>query len=268
MGDFHPQGQVRMLTHDCSKAYPRQKQNPMKQILCILTSSVVLLLNGILQGEELGKLIFEDNFERNESQEAKEELTNGWGSNSKSRAKGNKQVDLKDGAMHIQFHPEADHAVSVTHSAEFRDGTIEMRFMLEDEKDILGLDFADLSFKEVHAGHLFKVDFAAKYVGINDMKTGNMNLKYYDAKKAGTLTSNQKAEIEKTTKRFLTKIEVAKWHSLAVTISGDSVTAKVDGKEIGNFSSPGFSHATKRMLRLSVPHAAVVDDVKIWAKSF
>ncbi len=240
----------------------------MNRMFCVFTSCVLLYFSGSLKGQDLGKLVFEDNFDRNESQEAKEELSNGWGSNSKSRAKGNKQVDLKDGAMHIQFHPEADHAVSVTHPAEFRDGTIAMRFMLEDEQDILGLDFADLSLKEVHAGHLFKVDFAAKYVGINDMKTGNMNLKYYDAKKAGTLSSKQKAEIAKTVKRFPTNIAIAKWHSLSVTVSGDTVSAVVDGKEIGKFSSPGFSHATKRMLRLSVPHAAVVDDVKIWAKSF
>ncbi|NJP06230.1 MAG: 3-deoxy-7-phosphoheptulonate synthase, partial [Chloroflexaceae bacterium] len=40
-------------------------------------------------------------------------------------AQGNKQVDLKDGAMHITFHPVADHAVSVTHPAEFVDGTVE-----------------------------------------------------------------------------------------------------------------------------------------------
>ena len=238
----------------------------MKHIICILASCFVLTLNGYLQGQERGKLIFEDNFERNESQEAKEELTLGWGSNSKSRAKGNKQVDLKDGAMYIKFHPEADHAVSVTHSAELRDGTVEMRFMLEDAKDLLGLDFADLDFKEVHAGHLFKVDFGTQYVAINDMKTGNMNLKYYDAKKAGTLTAEQKAEIAKTAKRFPTKIESAKWHTLVVTIAGETVIANVDGQEVGQFTSKGFAHATKRMLRLSVPHNAVVDDVKIWAR--
>jgi hypothetical protein len=32
--------------------------------------------------------------------------------------------------------------------------------MLEGEKDVLGLDFADLGFKEVHAGHLFNPDHA------------------------------------------------------------------------------------------------------------
>jgi hypothetical protein len=33
--------------------------------------------------------------------------------------------------------------------------------------------------------------------------------------------------------------------------------------EAGSFSSPGMAHPTKKMLRLSVPKNAVVDDVKI-----
>ena len=49
--------------------------------------------------DEKGKLIFEDSFDRNESQETKDEIGNGWGINSKSRAGGNKQADLRDGAL-------------------------------------------------------------------------------------------------------------------------------------------------------------------------
>jgi hypothetical protein len=214
---------------------------------------------------DLGKLLFEDQFERNESQELKEELSQGWGSNSKGRAKGNKQVDLKDGAMRITLHPAADHAVSVTHSAEFCDGSVQMRFMLEDGKDVLGLDFADLSYKQVHAGHLLKVDFAMNYVAINDMKTGSMNMEFYEAKKAGTLTAEQKAKIVGCVKRVPHKLEKAKWYTLLVTIAGDKVVASVDGREVASFSSPGLAHPSKRMLRLSVPRNAVVDDVKIWA---
>jgi hypothetical protein len=82
-----------------------------------------------------GELIFEDDFERSESQEQIDEPGNDWGTNSKKRAQGNKQVDLKDGAMYIYLHEKADHGVSVTHAAEFTDGAVSLRFMLEDEKD-------------------------------------------------------------------------------------------------------------------------------------
>ncbi|TWT82592.1 hypothetical protein CA13_40550 [Planctomycetes bacterium CA13] len=221
--------------------------------------------SSVLLADQRGKLIFEDSFERNESQEQTDEVGNGWNTNSKSRAAGNKQVDLKDGAMHIKMHPQADHAVSVTHQAEFKNGSVELRFKLEGEKDILGLDFADQKFKDVHAGHLFKVTVAAKYVQIHDMKLGDMNMKYHAAKKAKSLTDEQKAFLSTTKKKVPAKLAVGQWHDLMVQIVGDKVTASIDGKETASFSSQGFAHPTKRMLRLAVPRSAVVDDVKIFS---
>ena len=123
---------------------------------------------------DLGKLIFEDDFNRKETQTATDEPGNGWGTNSKSRAKGDKQVELKDGAMRIFISPRADHAVTVTHAAEFKDGAVTLRFMLEDAKDSLGLDFADAQCKEVHAGHLCAAKVDAKQVVLIDHKTGGM----------------------------------------------------------------------------------------------
>ncbi len=219
-----------------------------------------------VSAEELGQLVFEDSFERSESQEQKDEPGNGWGTNSKSRAKGNKQVDLRDGAMYIYLSPEADHAVSVTHAAEFTDGAVSLRFMLEGEKDVLGLDFADLSFKEVHAGHLFKVGVSTTKMDIDDMKSGSMNMAFYEAKKAKTLTKEQLALIASKKKVFPVKTAAGKWHDLVVRIQGDTVSVSIDGKDVGAFASEGFAHPTKKMLRLSVPHDAVVDDVKIWKK--
>ncbi len=230
-----------------------------------LLALLALCLSGTLQADEHRRLLFEDNFDRNESQEVTDEVGNGWGTNSKTRAAGNKQVDLKNGAMHITMHAVADHGVSVTHAAEFRDGLVELRFMLEHEQDTLGLDFADLQFKEVHAGHLFKVDLAHKYVQINDMKSGNMNLKFREAKLAKTLSDEQQAFLNTTTKKFPTIIATGKWYRVSVRIEGDRVTATIDGQEAASFISEGFAHPTKRMLRLAVPHSAVVDDVKIFS---
>ena len=105
------------------------------------TLLAALLLPFAAIADEKETLIFEDNFERAESDNSKEEIGNGWTSNSKKRAKGNKQVDLKDGAMHITFHPAADHAVSVVHPAEFQDGKVTLRFKLPTEADSLGLNF-------------------------------------------------------------------------------------------------------------------------------
>ena len=227
----------------------------------------LLALSPLLAAEDFGRLIFQDDFARNESQEKTDEPGHGWGTNSKSRAKGNKQVDLRDGAMHIFIHPEANHAVSVTQPAEFTNGAVAMRFKLDDVRDSLGLDFADLQCKEVHAGHLFAVRLNSKQVLFQDLKTGNMRLDIHTARQAKQkLTDEQQQMLKSKQKPVSYPIETGKWHDLLVRVAGDDLSVTLDGKVVGNFRSSGIAHPTKRMLRLAVPRNAVVDDVKIWRK--
>jgi hypothetical protein len=221
-----------------------------------------------LAAEEPGELIFSDDFERSESQEVKDEPGNGWGTNSRSRAKGNKQVDLREGAMFIHLSPEADHAVSVTQPAVFTDGSVGMRFRLDDAKDELGLNLADLGCKEVHAGHLFAVRINPEKVTCQDLKTGNMRLDICEARQAkNPLTDEQKAALAGKEKIVPRDTAPGEWHEVLVTVKGDSIRVTLDGTEVAVFASLGIAHATKRLLRLSVPRNAVVDDVRIWRKS-
>lgn len=216
---------------------------------------------------DLGTVIFQDDFNRTQTQTADDSPGNGWGTNSKSRAKGDKQVELKDGAMRIFISERADHAVSVTHAAEFKDGAVTLRFMLEDAKDSLGLDFADAQCKEVHAGHLCAAKVDAKQVTLIDHKTGGMRNDIHDARTAKKeLTDEQKKALVGKTKNAPHKTELGKWHELQVKIDGDELSVAVDGQATGSFRSPGIAHPTKRMLRFSVPRNAVVDDVKIYRK--
>jgi hypothetical protein len=236
----------------------------MHRLFFLLT---VLSISPVIAAEDLGQLIFQDDFERVESQEMKDEPGNGWGTNSKSRAKGNKQVDLKDGTMRIFIHAEADHAVSVTHPAEFTDGAVSLRFMLEDAQDSLGLNFADLEFKEVHAGHLCAARISTKSVLFQDLKTGNMRLDIREARQAKQkLTDEQQQAIKGKEKTIPHPLETGKWHDLTVKITGDELSVTINGQPVGSFKSPGIAHPTKRTLRLAVPRNAVVDDVKIWRK--
>lgn len=213
-----------------------------------------------------GELIFSDDFERSESQEERDEPGNGWGTNSRTRAKGNKQVDLEDGAMRIFIHAEADHGVSVTQPAEFTDGAVGMKFLLEDPKDSLGLNFADLEFKEVWAGHLFVAKISPKQVQIQDLKTGNMDLEIREARQAKTLTEEQQEMLKTKQAKFSRETSVGEWHDLLVEVAGDKLTVTIDGEEVGSFSSEGIAHPTKRLLRLAVPRNVVVDEVRIWRR--
>ena len=223
------------------------------------------LLSPTLVADEPGTLIFEDDFERSEAQEDKDEVGNGWGTNSKTRAAGNKQVDLKDGTMRIYIHEKADHGVSVTHAAEFKDGSVQMKFLLEDEKDTLGLNFADLKCKEVWAGHLFKVTVGVKTTEITDLKTGQMDLNIRELRQTKKLTEAQQNELKTKTKRFPHALEAGKWHTVLATVKGDTLTVSIDGKVVGSFAAAGIAHPTKRMLRLAIPRNVVVDDVKIYS---
>lgn len=221
----------------------------------------------VFAAAEPGTLIFQDDFSRQESQEKTDEPGKGWGTNSKSRAKGHKQVDLRDGAMHIFLHPEADHAVSVTQPIQFRDGAVALRFRLDDERDSLGLNFADLSLPEVHAGHLFAAKVSPKQVQLQDLKTGNMRLDIHTARKAKqTLNAEQQQALAGKTRTVARHTDVGRWHDLLVTIQGDELAVAIDGRPAASFRSPGVSHPTKRLLRLAVPRQAVVDDVRIWRR--
>ncbi|QDV25485.1 nucleotidyl transferase family protein [Aureliella helgolandensis] len=218
-----------------------------------------------LAADGVRTLIFEDDFERAESQELRDEVGQGWGTNSKSRAAGNKQVDLKEGALHIYIHEAADHAVSVTHAAEFTNGTVELRFKLEHPQDSLGLNFADPNFKPVHAGHLCMAKIGTKYVELSDLKTGVMDLKTRELRLAKQVPASLEDELKTKKRRVANELELGKWYTLSVTISGETLGASIDGKEVASFASPGIAHPTKRMLRLSVPQRVVIDDLKIYS---
>ncbi len=248
----------RRVRHDGA---PHTTMKPFHLLLSLVT------LSPLVAAENLGRLIFQDDFSRSESQEKTDEPGKGWATNSKSRAKGNKQVDLRDGAMYIFIHPEANHPVSVTQPAEFTNGAVAMRFMLEDARDSLGLDFADAQCTEVHAGHLFAARVSAKQVLFQDLKTGSMRLDIQTARQAKQkLNDEQEKALKGKQKAVPHPVEVGKWHDLLVKVNGDELSVAIDGHLVGNFKSPGIAHPTKRMLRLAVPRNAVVDDVKIWRK--
>jgi hypothetical protein len=233
----------------------------MRRLLPLLSLCFVLPL---IAEENLGTLVFSDEFERKETQEIKDEPGNGWNTSSSWSAKGNKQVALLDGALHVYIHPEANHAVDVGHAFAFVDGTAIMRFKFHEEKDTLMLNFADLSHKEVHAGHLCAATFGVQKITLQDMKTGGMNLKYYAARKAGTLSKEDQDLLKTKSQSFPNDISLNEWHALKVTIVGETMTADVDGKRIASFTSPGIAHESKQVLRLLVSNKVTIDDVKYY----
>ncbi|MDF7824837.1 hypothetical protein P4B35_12500 [Pontiellaceae bacterium B12227] len=228
------------------------------------TAIALFVTTSTLLAASPGTLIFSDDFNRAESQEIKEEIGNGWYTASETRAKGNKQVDLRDGAMHIYIHEVADHAVSVKQDLEpFKNGTVALRFMLENPEDSLGLNFADLKYKPVHAGHICMVRISTKDIQISDLKTGKMDKVLQTARKAKQLTPEQQKLLKSKEQKVPHQLDTGTWYDLRITILDETMTIAINGKETASFSSEGIGHPTKRTLRLSVPKQAVVDDLTI-----
>lgn len=228
-----------------------------------LSLSVLLCaLGGFLQAAE-PTLLFSDDFARDEATPGKEDIGNGWTSNSGWRAKGHQQVDLIDGVMHVTKHAEADHGVAIFHDVAFQDGAVELRFKLADGDD-LGVDFVDRELKTVHAGHLCIARVTNKAVTLTDSKTGGMDLKIQERRKAGDKSPELAALLKTKTKSFKLDLQPGTWHTMHITVEGDKMTVKIDGVETGSFSSEGIAHPTKRMITLAVNKSADVDDVKVW----
>ncbi|WP_235908387.1 family 16 glycoside hydrolase [Roseiconus nitratireducens] len=220
--------------------------------------SLILVATPALAGERL----LEDHFERSEQNDQEEQVGNGWGTNSASRAKGNKQVDLVDGALKITRHPVADHGVSVVHDLEFKDATISLRFRIG-EGDQLGINIADMKEKSVHAGHLCVAKIRLNKLTLMDLKTGRMNLETRDRSKAGKLTAEDRKRIAAKQKEFPLQLSADTWHDLQVDLKGETMTVQIDGSTVGQFLSPGIGHPTKSRLRLAVEKQAWVDDVTV-----
>ncbi|TWU54690.1 Glycosyl hydrolases family 43 [Rubripirellula tenax] len=217
--------------------------------------------------KHLGDLIFEDHFERSESQDEKDEPGNAWTTSSDTTAAGHKQVDLRDGSMHIFTHAVANHATSVRHAFAFEDGSIGMRFRLNEAGDSLKLNFADLACKSVHAGHLFDVDLRENALVVEDRKTGVMDLKMRALLNAQSMTREQRAELATRKKQFPIRLKLKQWHEVMVHVAGDEVSVEIDGKPAGSHHSSGYAHPTKSLLRLLVLKTADVDDVQIWRRT-
>lgn len=229
----------------------------------IIPFAITLLITLSSQSyAQTGTVILEDDFNRSEADDSQEEVGNDWGTNSKSRAKGAKQVDLADGAMKIVKAAVADHGVSVTHEVAFKDATIQLRFKIG-AKDDLGINIADMKEKSVHAGHICMAKIKPKRVEISDLKTGRMELESRKRRKAKSETEEDKKRVKSKSKYFDVDLDIDAWHQLKVTVSGDTMSVEIDGNKVGQFKSEGIGHDTKSRLRLAVNREAWVDDVKI-----
>ena len=211
-----------------------------------------------------GTLVFSDEFNRSEQDDSREQIGNNWQTNSKRRAAGTKQGDLKDGALTITMAKQADHGVSIKHDAPFDDGVVKVRIRMHDKKGI-GFNFNDPKCKVSHAGHICALQVKPHQVVFRDGKTGIFDLKNRAKRQAGA----SKEEIQKLTKGKFhyvkTNLDLDRWYEVTIRIQGPVMTAWIDGRKIGELDSAGIDHAVKQNMAFAVSGVADVDDLRIWS---
>ena len=226
-------------------------------LLCLCPADLPEPLEG-------ARVLIDDDFERSDGGSAKDAVGGGWSTNSKGRAKGNKQVWLGEGRIRIERHAEADHGVSVVHELGMRDGVVAVRARLTPQGD-LGLNFADMNEKGVHAGHLFMVKIRPQKIELEDLKSARMRKDVRERRQAGDASPELKRLIDEHTVRVKGGPEPGEWHDIVATVSGETLTLSVDGVEVGSLTSPGVGHPTKGRLRIAVNKPVEIDRVLAWS---
>ena len=237
------------------------------QLFVATLISFVIMAAGLASEPPGGfpNLLFADGFERSEAADSPERPGNNWGTNSKARAQGVKQVFLRDGALFIKMADVADHGVSVTQDVEFTDAVIRMRFKLG-KGDDLGVNIADMQEKSVHAGHICMPRIRLDSLEIRDLKTGRMRLDMREKSKNKKLTKADQKFLAAKERKFPLSLTADQWHDIEIRIEGSTMMVTIDGTTAGSFSSEGIGHPTKRRIRLAVNREAWVDDVEIFGR--
>ena len=223
----------------------------MKIYFCL----VALLATTAASGNEI---LFQDNFDRKEANPKKQDIGNGWSSNTSLRSKNKKALGISDGAMHIKVPKGLDHSIIARHNVDFGDVLVEMKFKFTKGSD-LSIDFGDENLKTVKAGRVCLAHIKPDGVALVDNMTVKMRLE--------NIPRRGKPELQKliaeteTWIPFETKANT--WHHVAVQTKGTTMTVTIDRKKVGEFDSKGMAHPTKSQLRLKTRREVWIDDLKV-----
>ncbi|QOV89590.1 LamG domain-containing protein [Humisphaera borealis] len=218
------------------------------------------------------KLVFHDEFDREEDGNGLKAIGNGWESATADRVPKIKQADLDGGVLKISSATkEAGHAIHVHHEAGFANGgaTIRFRFPGLSKDEALTMGFVDREVKGVWAGHLCYARLSKTGINLIDQKTGVSDLairarREEFAKRKEKPPAELDALLKSKEKTVPWKAD-NEWHDLTLVTEGDEMRLSIDGKLVISHRSEGFAHPTKRWLSFLAPSTVWIDDVKVWS---
>ena len=160
---------------------------------------------------------------------------------------------------------EADHGVSILHTAPFHNGVVTVRFKMHDRQG-LKFNFNDPNARTIaHAGHVCSVGVSPTAVTITDQITCIFKLDINEARKAGKLSKEQSELLKIKTISAKTDLKIGEWYQLEMVIRGDLFEVYINGEKVTEHKSEGYDHKFKDNVAFAVSSSAEVDDIKVYS---
>lgn len=228
-----------------------------KYSLCVVVCCLVAV--PVMAEQNHSEVVFEDRFDRDLSSEDSKNLGNDW----KLNTKEDHQFVLQDGALRVTRNLDAKHSANLLHKAEFRNGTLELRFKPEDLDDSFLVQVRDSGFKQVKQGMLFNIQLEDGLLELRDAVVSYRIKQEMRSAQAANPSPEQQAELDKGEVSVPMKLSVGQWHDLLIKVQDETLTVSMDGAEAASLSSEAIAHATKDNFRVEVRSTLVIDDVKV-----
>ncbi|WP_077341878.1 hypothetical protein [Pseudocolwellia agarivorans] len=240
----------------------------MKYILSLLLISFTSLsyaadeeLKSVEQLLKQAKLVFSDDFNRNEQDETQEQIGNHWLTNSEKRAQGRKQVDLDNGVLHITKLKGVKAAVNVNNKMSFKNGIVKLKFNMTHQQGAKFNFYDTNATEQSFSGHICQLKVEPKAFQIVDQIKGRFRR---DILFKELTTEAQNEVTAKTTTTIPVKYELNKWYELTMVIIDDVFEVYIDDVKIGKLKSEGVAHNLKDTFAFSITHSVKIDDMQVW----
>jgi len=234
------------------------KTRPSSCSLLIASVLLTATLIGVAAEEAARDLIFEDNFEGRQALGPRygEAMSHG------------EAFTLVDGVL-IAKQTRDDHGSVLRLEMDFDDLDVEFDFRFSGGTRF-NFVIDDKEEKSVHAGHICRVSISPRQLKVGDDKTGAMNLKVREQRKAESLTEEQQNALDELLARTESvaaiELEQGQWYQMRVRIVGDLMEAWIDGELVTSLRSPGIDHPTKTKFGMTVNGSTIdFDNLKVFA---
>lgn len=203
-----------------------------------------------------GKLLFEDNFSRNE-------MAPRW-------KIGMGFFTIQDGVVVAAENPADNHGAYAYVDPHFpyKDFVAEFSVKFDGGKSC-SFRMDDTDYQGSHAGHIIRAMITPTSVQLDDSKFGSMKTELYEKMRDPNTTPEEKKQVQAAMKAkaasFKLALDLTKWHQARVEVVGDEMLLSIDGKAVGYLKSEGVDHPTKNAVGFTIGGQLIqFDNVKLW----